>query len=323
MERTNNGNCIFVTGATGNCGRATIKYLCENFPNLKIMAGVRDTKKARDCFQGCRNLEFCQMESPVNNPAAQEELCRNMKGCGACLIVPPSEDRVQVTKCYVECAKKAGVEYLCVISSSSVDKKNILFHRQFKEIETCVQQCGMRHAFLRCDFFMDNHLMDADSVKRSRTFSYCANPDARFTPVACCDIGAVAGTLLAHNLKGGMVQLQPGQEMTTEKHRHHHHQNECFHLTGCKPLTMTELAGIYTKVAKTDVKYVQCSKKDAMMSMAKMGMPQWQAEGVCELWDMINEGMCQKPENVVEHITGKKALTMDEFIGRHANMFCQ
>jgi len=315
-----NGNCIFVTGATGNCGKATIKYLCENYPTLKIMAGVRDTKKAKECFSGCKNLEFCQMESPLNNPAAQEELCRSMKGCGACLIVPPTEDRVAVSKCYIECAKKAGIEYLCLITSCCVDKKSNMFHRQFKEIETCVQQCGLRHSFLRCDFFMENNLMDAESVKRSRTFTYPANPDAKFVPIACCDIGAVAGTLMAHNLKGGMMTLQ-GQQKQGEKNRHHHHQAN-FHLTGSQAITMTELAALYTKVAKTDVKYVQCNKQECLQRMIKMGMPQWQAEGVNELWDMVNEGMCQTPSNCVEQITGKRACTMDEFIGKNANLFC-
>jgi len=37
---------VFVTGARGGVGEATIKSLAKNFPSIKIVAGVRDEKKS-------------------------------------------------------------------------------------------------------------------------------------------------------------------------------------------------------------------------------------------------------------------------------------
>jgi len=317
-------NCVFITGATGKCGRETIKSLTQNFPNIRILAAVRDTSKARECFSqmNCKGLEFCQLEQTAVTPKSVEEMTRLMKGCGAVLIIPPAEEtalsRVEVSRCYVEAAKKAGVEYCCLISSGCVDRKNVLFHRQFVEIETCVKQSGMRYCFLRCEMFMENNLADCESVKKTRSFSYPCNPDMKFAPIATCDIGSCAATLLAHNvqcLKGG----QQTCNMCGDKCPHHNATS--YRLTTCKALSMTELAGIYTKLAKNEVKYVQCSRQDCMNNMMKKGVPEWQVEGIVELFDMVNDGMMQTPTQDVEHIIGKKPMTMDEFMMKNANMF--
>jgi len=316
MDRS---NCVFITGATGKCGKETIKYLTQNFPNIKIMAAVRDTTKAKECMKemNCKGMEFCQLEQTALTPKSVEEMTRLMKGCGAVLIIPPAEGRVEVSKCYVEAAKKAGVDYCCLISSGCVDRKNILFHRQWTEIETCIKQSGMRHCFLRCEMFMDNHLGDCESVKKTRSFSYPCSPDMKFTPIAACDIGACAATVLAHNAKsskGGKMSC----DMCGDKCPHHNATS--YRLTTCQPLSMTDLASIYTKLAKAEVKYVQCSRQDCLSGMVKKGVPQWQAEGIMELYDMINDGMLQTPTNDVERIINKKPMTMDEFMMKNAHM---
>jgi len=74
-------------------------------------------------------------------------------------------------------------------------------------------------------------------------------------------------------------------------------------------------------MTKVDVKFVQISPHDAIKSMTSMGMPKWQAEGVCELWDMVNDGLCQTPSTDIEKVLGRKAVGMEEFFTMHSNMF--
>jgi len=341
MERSNSIK-VFITGATGNTGSATIKHLIKTFPSIKIMACVRDINKAKQEFASCdiKNLEYCLCSSVMEGSGAREELIRNMRDCGAALIVPPAEGRVEIDKMYVDCAKQAGVGFLAMISVASIGRKNVLFHRQFSEIENYVKQSQIRHVFLRCEFFMDNHLGDAKTVKTDKAFYYPVNPDMKFTPIAVCDVGAMASTLMVRHMNpllgqqqgmtgmGGMGGMggQSSQFTTTttatgEEGKHHKHHSMVYHLTGSKPTTMTELASIYSKLTKTDVKYVQVSRNDSQKAMIKMGFPEWQVEGVLELWDMVNEGMCQHPSNDVELVLGKKATTVEEFFTMNSKAF--
>lgn len=351
---SNTSGKIFVTGATGSTGSATVNYLYANFPNIKIMAGVRDIKKAKDKFpQILRNLEFALVEADLKNKGAMEELVRGMKGCDAVLVVPPGEGRVEVGKAYVEAAKKAGVKFICLISVASIGVRDTLFARQFGEIEKAILETGIKHAFLRCELFVDNHLADAAVIKKDKAFYYPLLPDIKYNPVAISDVGAMAATVMVKSLmwsptqqqmgqpSGAFSKMQAGSTMISGMEKKSEYMeatttttssgmgggmggnghSQIYHLTTSKPITMTEMANIYSKIVKTDVKYVQCSRTDALHSMLKSGFPKWQAEGVLELYDMVNDGLNTTAAPDIERVLGRKAVTVDEFLLSHGHLY--
>ena len=75
------------------------------------------------------------------------------------------------------------------------------------------------------------------------------------------------------------------------------------------------------QITTSDVKFVQVSSHDAIKSMTGMGIPKWQAEGVCELWEMVNDGMNQSPSNDIERVLGRKAMGIEEFFALNCNLF--
>ena len=205
---------IFVSGATGQTGAATVNYLYQNYPNVRIIAAVRDVKKAKDKFPNIlRNLEIALVDDNlIGNSTAVNDLARSMQGCDAVLVVPPSEGRVEIAKAYTDAAKMANVKFICLISVASIGRRDvILFARQFQEIEHHIKVSGIRHSFLRCELFLDNHLVDAPCVKKDRAFYYPVNPDARYDPVAVSDVGAMAATVMVSSINPNMVNnLPPG-----------------------------------------------------------------------------------------------------------------
>ena len=267
---------LFICGATGHTGSATVSYLYQNFPNICIVAGVRDVKKAKDEFPNIqRNLEFALVDNNLTgNLRAVNDLARSMQGCDAVLVVPPVEGRVEISKAYVDAAKMAGVKFICLISAAVIGKRDtILFARQFMEIENHIKMTGICHAFLRCPSFLENLLGDAQSVKKDKTFCHPVNPDARFDPVAVSDVGAMAATVMVNSLKkpgmtsastttttgkgmGMGMQQQPqsstmAQKMTTMQTMPESKTEMIYYLTGPKCVSMTDIAGMYSKARTT------------------------------------------------------------------------
>jgi uncharacterized protein YbjT (DUF2867 family) len=354
MDSSTSGK-FFITGATGSCGSAAVNYLYQNFPNIKIIAGVRDPKKAKETFpQILRNLEFALVDENLQNKTAKEELVRSMKGCDAVFIVPPGEGRIEIGKAYTEAAKLAGVKFIAMVSVASIGVRDTLFARQFREIETAVMATGIRHCFLRCELFIDNHLGDAESVKKEKAFYMPVLPDIKYNPVATSDVGAMAATLMVKSLMPQTSQMPQmpisstskmqtttttisGQEKTrdyTETTKSSstsaaaggmmmggNGNSQIYHLTTSKPITLTEMASIYSKIVKADVKYVQVSRTDGLHALMKKGVPKWQAEGIIELLDMINDGLNTTASTDIEKVLGRKAVTVDEFLFSHGNQF--
>lgn len=55
-------NRILITGATGNVGAEVIHYLLTLYPDLEIIAAVRDIDKAKRKFRDYPNLLFRQFD---------------------------------------------------------------------------------------------------------------------------------------------------------------------------------------------------------------------------------------------------------------------
>jgi len=160
---------VFVTGARGGVGEATIKSLAKNFPSIKIVAGVRDEKKASESLGGIANVTLKQC-----NGEDVKGMTSCMTGCEVVVIVPPStENRADISKIYIDAAKAAGVHFLVVLSVTSVDTTTILFGRQIRQIELHAKTCGIPYSFVRAPYFMENLYMAAGSQVSRRLLFPC------------------------------------------------------------------------------------------------------------------------------------------------------
>ena len=111
---------VFVIGASGNVGSATVQVLSSKYADkVEIRAGVRNPDKA-DKLKSLPNVSVVQAEM-----GDKEKLTRTLKGVHTLYIVTPGvENRAQLTIATAQAAKDAGVKHLLVVSVPTADLKD-------------------------------------------------------------------------------------------------------------------------------------------------------------------------------------------------------
>lgn len=272
---------VFVTGATGNTGAATVRCLAKS-KNVAIHVGVRDEKVAAEKLKDCAGVIFHKGDGDVAALAAE------MKGCEVVVVTPPNENRIETSIKYIEAAKKAGAKFLTLLSVACVGMDDILFGYQFAIIEWYVKHSGIPYSLLRCTMFMENQFGNVGSVKCNSAFYYPVNADNTFSHVAVSDIGACQAKIIQEYSK---------------------HKNSTYVLSG-DYLTMNELASLYSKVLEKEVKFYQATEEQAMTAMTAM-FAEWQARGIVELWNMVDRGKVNRRcdvEKILGHGTRTSTL---------------
>ena len=150
---------VFVIGASGNVGTATITSLsAKHADKVEIRAGVRNPEKAEK-LKAIPNVTVVQASMGDSN------LVGVFTGVDTLYIVTPStENRAELATSTAKSAKQAGVKHIAVVSVSSADATNTLMGRQFQEIETTIAGLGVPHTFIRLPLFMDTYLQYKSSI---------------------------------------------------------------------------------------------------------------------------------------------------------------
>jgi len=279
---------LYLSGATGNTGEATIKSLAAH-TSVKVVAGVRDEKKAAEKFKDA-NITFVKADAEAKD--SEELLVNSMKNCDAVLVIPPAHGRVEISKNIVEAARKAAVKFIALISIELVETApNILFSQQFGKIEHAIKETKIPFCFIRCPFFMENQWGNVQSIKGQGAFYYPVSGDKKFNHVAIADIGICTAAILANF----------GQ-----------HKNTIYYLAGHQ-VSCDEMAAIYSKELQKPVKFYKADAKTAIDAMVGMGFAKWQAEGIVELWTCVEEGKTGA-KNDMKTIMGRDPTTTEGYI---------
>lgn len=112
---------VFVIGATGNIGCATVTTLAEKYADkVEIQGGVRNPDKA-DKLKEIAGITVVKAEM-----GAKDQLVKTFKGVSALFIVTPSVvDRAELAIATAEAAKEAGVKAVVVVSMIMADLRSV------------------------------------------------------------------------------------------------------------------------------------------------------------------------------------------------------
>lgn len=106
---------VFVIGASGKVGKATINALAKKYgETLDIRAGVRNPEKV-DKFNPLQGVTIVRAEM-----GKRDDLVQMFKDVDALFIVVPGiRDRLGLTRATAEAAREAGVKHILCIGSST------------------------------------------------------------------------------------------------------------------------------------------------------------------------------------------------------------
>ncbi len=181
---------IFITGATGNIGFETIKFLLKSDTSNKIIAGVRNIDKAKKVFKDYPKLNYVHFD--FENTETFEPAIENIDT--VFLLRPPHiSDIDQYFRPLITKLKENNVKEIIFLSVQGAEKSNVIPHHK---IEKLIKEYELSYIFLRPGYFMQNLTTTLlEDIKTKRKI-ILPSGRAKFNWIDIENIGEVCAILL-------------------------------------------------------------------------------------------------------------------------------
>ncbi len=285
------GPKILITGATGKTG-------------LPLMEQLADRKRP------FRALAHSVLKEPIlkkwtpdvatgdyGDKAAMEQAFDGIER--VYLVSPPSQGQFKIQTALVDIAKRKGVKHIVKLSALGTSPESpVGLLRTHAEIEDYIRKSGVFWTFLHPHYFMENLLMNAQSVIRDGAI-YSPLRDAAISIISIHDIAAVATEILTGT----------------------GHEDRTYTLTGPESLGYGDIASVLGRVIGSPVLYVPITFEATKQGLLQAGMPEWFAEDIVRLMKTWTEGKGNRVTHDVEMITERKPISLQEFFECHKDAF--
>jgi NAD(P)H dehydrogenase (quinone) len=273
---------IAVTGATGVVGGRVAALLAER--------GVAQRLVVRDASRAPR-IEGAEVADGASY-ADGDAMRRAFEGADTVFLVSAGEDehRVDLHRSAVDAAVAAGVGRIVYTSFfGAAPDCTFTFGRDHFHTEEHIKATPLAWTFLRDNVYLDYvpFFAGEDGVIRGPA------GDGRVAAVAREDVAASAAAVL-----------------TGEGHA-----GKAYGMTGGEAFTMAEAAERVSRFAGRPMTYVAETLEEARASRAPSGAPAWEIEGWVTTYAAIAAGDLEQVSGDVERLTGRKPITLDEFLG--------
>jgi uncharacterized protein YbjT (DUF2867 family) len=274
---------ILVTGATGNIGSHLVRDLCER--DVRVRAFVRDEPRGRAVLGDDVDLAVGDYGDSASVAAALHGVDRLF------LLTPSHPDMVQWERTVLDTASASGVGLVVKISTVGADPDtDARFLRWQGQCEEVLRASGIPAVVLRSSTHMTNVLFAADTIKS----------DGRiFTPLDEAKIAMVDRRDLA-----GVAALA-----LTEAG----HEGRGYLVTGPQAITYREVAAQLSEVVGRSVEYADVPDEGALAAMLQAGAPEWMAEGIGEVNQLLRCGMAAETSDVVRVLLGREPYSFADF----------
>jgi uncharacterized protein YbjT (DUF2867 family) len=292
---------VLVTGATSMVGKELVKGLSTNSKNVRIKAAGRLVENVKGILNSDR-VESIRFD--YARPETLREAVRDVDSIF--LITPFQSDMVELTSNLLREIKNAGnikqIVKLSVLRGDDPDS-GIISDKLHLQTEKMIEDSGIAYTFLCPTIFMQNF---ANSYlllqKRGEvgTF-YLPAGDGKVSFVDVRDIVAIAVQVLTNNDNGSI------------------HNGNAYNITGPEALSFGEAARILSEQVGKNISYINISEDDARKRMKDIGYDEWRINFLIELYNLIRLGYLSDVISPVEELTGKKAITFNQFAKDYAD----
>jgi len=281
---------IFVSGATGTTGGATVRALLAKGAN--VLAGVHSPEKAGLLTALGATVRPFDLADVTGMTEA-------MRGAdGLYLVTPVSDQTEALTISMVEAAKAAGVSHVVKLSGLDVDKASFAFARWHLAAETAIRASGLGWTFLRSNAFIQNLFGAADPIK-TRGVYYNTYGSAQVSMVDARDIGDVAATALL--LKD--------------------HKGKIYSLTGPRGVVNDEVTRLLGEAAGRPVTSIDVGGEQLAQAFVGLGMPAAVAAATAELLGQMATGTSSYVSPDVETLIGRPPRDLAQWVRENAQAF--
>jgi uncharacterized protein YbjT (DUF2867 family) len=287
---------ILITGANGNIGLEVIKFLSNPGTTHQIIAGVRNTERAKSELSTYSHLGFVHFdfENPDTFGAILQGIDRIF------LMRPPHiSDIGKYFMPLISALKKQNVRQIVFLSVQGAEKSMVIPHNQ---IERLIKQTGIDYIFLRPSYFMQNLTTTLRSdIQINREIILPAGK-AKFNWIDIENIGEVAAILLQ---------------------RFNEHKNRAFEITGLENENFEKIRDLINQIIHSPVRYHNVNPLRFFLIKKKQGM----ANGMILVMILLHFLPRFQPEPLISdfysRLTGKKPTDLRSFMLRESAKFEQ
>lgn len=288
---------IFVIGATGRVGSASVRRLSEKCSQeFELRAGVRDLSKAEH-LKGLQGVTLVEAEM---GGAGLKEIFTGVEALF--IVTPPVERGTRVEKTIAD-AKAAGVKFFLVLSDACVvHEPPTLLGQESVEVEEKVRTAGVDACLLRLQSFYENMLCYAKSVKEESLFDGPCDGDKKFAQVAIGDIAKVSASVLAD---------------------WRCHVNKTYTLTS-QLVGHADVAKALSKSLERVVQYRRKPYDEIRESWLKLGWPAEFCDGLAEYYKLVDANdpvLTTADLSVVESLCGEAPTSFQKFVDSVSSSF--
>ena len=224
------------------------------------------------------------------------------------LLTLPRPDMSEITSSLINEAKKNNVEHVVKLSVLDAEAEpGIMITRMHRQEEKIIEESGIPYTFLRSGAFMQNFINFFGQTIKTQNAFYLPVGDGKVSLVDVRDIASVATKILLAKNNGTKNNQQ--------------HENKKYGITGNKALSYSQVAEILSNVLGRRIAYVNVTDEDARNAMKKMGLEDWLIDALLELYNVIKSGDASQSTTVVEQITGRKPISLEQFARDYVSFF--
>lgn len=276
---------IAVTGATGGLGGRVARELSARGLEQRLI--VRDPARAP-------KLPGAQVATASYEDS--DEMARALDGTSTLFLVSGHEDpdRISLHRKAVEGARLAGVERIVYTSFvGAAPGATFPFARDHGATEQAVRDAGISLTSMRNSLYADvaPRFVGPDGVIRAPA------GHGRVAWVARADVARLAAVLLT----------EPG------------HEGQIYDVSGPHAIDLHETARILTKASRRAITYHAETLVEARESRA--GHPDWLVDGWIGSYLMLDTGEGSVTSHTIEHLTGRRPMTLSEFLAAEPSSF--
>jgi uncharacterized protein YbjT (DUF2867 family) len=281
---------IFVSGATGTTGGATVRALRDR--GAEVIVGVHSPDKAGE-------LEALGATVRPFDLADRSGMADAMRGAERLYLVTPVSDRTaELTEAMIAAAQMAGIRHVVKLSGLDVDKEpGFTMGRWHLAAEKTIKASGLGWTFLRANAFMQNFLGSAGTIREQGVYF----SPFRSTPVSFVDardIGEVAATVLTSD-----------------------HERRTYNLTGPRGVANDEVAALLGEAAGKPVTCVPVTVDQLRQALAAHGMPEVLASATAELLGQMATGTASNVSRDIEALLGRTPRDFVQWTKDNAGAF--
>lgn len=284
---------ILITGATGNVGLATVRFLLsQNEQDYKVVAAVRGIERAQK-LEGVGMAQFVNFEFDEPKTYATA-----LKGVNKLLLIRPNQisDVSKHIFPFLDQVEKSDVKQLVFVSIVGAQRNRIFANHR---IETHLKKMSTPHTIIRPSLYMQNLITLHGQDIRNNDRVYIPAGAGSVNYIDARDVARVAVELLT----------KPG------------HDGKEYDITGQEPMDFYKIAAMFTNELGREIKYARPStiKFIRQKMREKKEMPFIVTLSL--LYEAARNGKMGHMSNVFKELTGSEPGKLEDFIHENRNFW--